>query len=63
MLHHRSLWAGLLCAVGTFLPASALGQIIPDPNGTGTHVTQTGQQFDISGGTFSGNGQNLFHIG
>ncbi|WP_448527249.1 two-partner secretion domain-containing protein [Parathermosynechococcus lividus] len=61
-MHHRSLWTGLLCAVGTFLPASALGQIIPDPNGTGTHVTQTGQQFDISGGTFSGNGQNLFHL-
>jgi len=62
MLHHRSLWAGLLCAVGTLLPASVLGQIIPDPNGTGTHVTQAGQQFDISGGTFSGNGQNLFHL-
>ncbi|WP_448534047.1 two-partner secretion domain-containing protein [Parathermosynechococcus lividus] len=61
-MHHRSLWVSLLCAVGTLLPASVLGQIIPDPNGTGTHVTQTGQQFDISGGTFSSNGQNLFHL-
>ncbi|WP_448514251.1 two-partner secretion domain-containing protein [Parathermosynechococcus lividus] len=61
-MHHRSLWVSLLCAVGTFLPASALGQIIADPNGTGTHVTQTGQQFDIGGGTFSGNGHNLFHL-
>ena len=30
-------------------------------DGTGTVVTLNGQQFDISGGSLSGGGQNLFH--
>ncbi|MEQ8383907.1 MAG: hypothetical protein RH949_16260 [Coleofasciculus sp. A1-SPW-01] len=30
-------------------------------DGTGIQVTQTGNQWDISGGSLSGNGDNLFH--
>lgn len=35
--------------------------ITPAADGTGTIVTPNGNQFDISGGTNSGNGANLFH--
>ncbi|WP_448526328.1 CHAT domain-containing protein [Parathermosynechococcus lividus] len=56
----RSLPLTLLCW-GMFTSRVA-GQITPAPNATGTTVTQTGQQFDIGGGTLSSNGKNLFHI-
>lgn len=35
--------------------------IIPGVDHTNTVVTPQGQQFDISGGQLSGNGDNLFH--
>lgn len=35
--------------------------IIPAQDGTATLVTPNGQQYDISGGTLSGDGTNLFH--
>jgi filamentous hemagglutinin family protein len=35
--------------------------ITPNSDGTGTQVTVNGNQSDISGGTLSSNGQNLFH--
>jgi filamentous hemagglutinin family protein len=35
--------------------------IIPANDGTNTVVTPVGNQFDITGGTLSGNGANLFH--
>ncbi|MBD1898249.1 CHAT domain-containing protein [Coleofasciculus sp. FACHB-129] len=35
--------------------------IIPAPNDTNTLVNQNGNQIDISGGTLSSNGSNLFH--
>ncbi|XFA72719.1 filamentous hemagglutinin N-terminal domain-containing protein [Thermosynechococcaceae cyanobacterium Okahandja] len=61
-MHYRHPWVSLLCTVATLLPSAVTAQITPDPNGTGTQVTQTGQQFNISGGTPSRNGQNLFHL-
>jgi filamentous hemagglutinin family protein len=46
----------------TLLPSAVLAQaILPATDGTGSQVIQTGNQFDISGGTRSGNGANLFH--
>jgi filamentous hemagglutinin family protein len=35
--------------------------IIPEPNSTNTQVNQTENRFDITGGTSSNNGSNLFH--
>jgi filamentous hemagglutinin family protein len=35
--------------------------ITPNVDGMGTQVTVNGTQYDISGGTLSSNGQNLFH--
>ncbi|MGK7955630.1 MAG: filamentous hemagglutinin N-terminal domain-containing protein, partial [Crocosphaera sp.] len=41
---------------------SSFGQsIIPAHDGTGTVVNQQGNQFNIEGGTVSGDGTNLFH--
>ncbi|QLL29355.1 CHAT domain-containing protein [Thermosynechococcus sichuanensis E542] len=44
------------------LSSAAYSQITPATNGSGTTVIQNGQQIDISGGSLSGNGQNLFHL-
>ncbi len=44
------------------LSSAAYSQITPATNGTGTTVIQNSQQIDISGGSLSGNGQNLFHL-
>ena len=42
--------------------ASATAQpIVPAPDGTGTVVTPEGNRLDITGGTKSGDGSNLFH--
>ncbi|XFA72162.1 hypothetical protein RYO59_000383 [Thermosynechococcaceae cyanobacterium Okahandja] len=49
--HCQWPWVSLMCTVATLLPSAVTAQITPDPNGTGTQVTQTGQQFNISGGT------------
>jgi len=35
--------------------------IVPAADGTGTVVTPDGNRLDISGGSFSGDGKNLFH--
>ncbi|MEG4962277.1 two-partner secretion domain-containing protein, partial [Microcoleus sp. K4-C2] len=35
--------------------------ITPAPDGTNTVVTPSGNRYDISGGSFSGDGANLFH--
>ncbi len=56
----RSLPLALLC--WGMLSSTVAAQITPATNATGTTVTQNGQQFDIGGGTLSGNGRNLFHI-
>ncbi|MDY6784627.1 MAG: CHAT domain-containing protein [Cyanobacteriota bacterium] len=46
----------------TLSPPKAWSQnIAPAPDGTGTVVTPNGNQLDITGGTLSGNGANLFH--
>ncbi|MDY7013659.1 MAG: filamentous hemagglutinin N-terminal domain-containing protein, partial [Cyanobacteriota bacterium] len=48
----------------TFLlpPSPIAAQTIsPALDGTGTTVTLNGNQFEIRGGTFSGDGANLFH--
>ncbi|HEY9864150.1 MAG TPA: hypothetical protein V6D21_08225, partial [Candidatus Obscuribacterales bacterium] len=43
-------------------PTSIAAQtIIPAQDGTGTQVTPQGNQFNINGGSLSGNGANLFH--
>ena len=48
------LWGGC--------PAIAQSQlIIPAVDGTGTQITQDGDQFLVTGGQLSGNGRNLFH--
>jgi filamentous hemagglutinin family protein len=36
-------------------------RMTPASDGTGTVIHQTGNQFDINGGSLSGDGQNLFH--
>ncbi|MFP4100768.1 CHAT domain-containing protein [Coleofasciculus sp.] len=48
-----------LIAAINFMPAQA--QITPSADGTGTQVTPIGDQIDITGGTLSGDGANLFH--
>uniref|UniRef100_UPI0031FE232B two-partner secretion domain-containing protein n=1 Tax=Sphaerothrix gracilis TaxID=3151835 RepID=UPI0031FE232B len=52
-------------AFGAFLPGqvrSAFAQsVTPAQDGTGTVVNVEGQTFDITGGTLSGDGANLFH--
>lgn len=35
--------------------------IVPAADGTGTAVTRTGNRYDITGGSLSGDGANLFH--
>ncbi|NJP10603.1 MAG: CHAT domain-containing protein [Leptolyngbyaceae cyanobacterium RU_5_1] len=48
--------------VGTLSAGTVQAQsITPAPDGTNTIVTPAGDRLDISGGTFSGNGSNLFH--
>ena len=51
----------LLAALAIPLPPGATQPIIPAGDGTGTNVTINGNSFDISGGTLSGDGFNLFH--
>ncbi|HEY9833900.1 MAG TPA: CHAT domain-containing protein [Stenomitos sp.] len=47
-----------LCLVPAVIQAQT---ITPDADGTNTSVTSTGNQYDISGGTLSSDGKNLFH--
>lgn len=45
-----------------FLWKNAIAQpIIPEPNSTNTQVNSIENRFDVTGGTFSRNGSNLFH--
>lgn len=48
-----------LCILNGLATAIAAQPITPTPDATGTVVTPTGEQFDISGGTQAG--RNLFH--
>jgi len=57
----RLLQIGVCLTLGG-VPAAVNAQAIaPASDGTGTVVTQTGNQSTITGGTFSTNGSNLFH--
>jgi filamentous hemagglutinin family protein len=48
--------------LGFLLLSPAIGQsITPAPDGTGTAVTDSGNQFNINGGQLSKDGTNLFH--
>ncbi len=53
----------LATSIGLNLPGRKLlrAQIMSAPDGTDTSVNINGQQFDISGGSLSGDGANLFH--
>ena len=55
----RSLFTALLLPLG--MPNILLAQVTPANDGTGTVVNTNGNQFNIEGGTLSGNGANLFH--
>jgi len=59
----RPVWTFLLLLLaGMFAPSSTYAQsITPAADDTGTMVTPDGNRFDIHGGTFSGDGANLFH--
>jgi filamentous haemagglutinin family N-terminal domain len=48
----------LVCLFPTSINAQT---IIPAQDGTGTQVTNKGNQFNINGGRLSGDGANLFH--
>jgi filamentous hemagglutinin family protein len=51
-----------LSAIALGIPQPVNAQpITAAPDGTGTAITTNGNQFDISGGTLSGDGANLFH--
>jgi filamentous hemagglutinin family protein len=55
----------LLALICVLLPVGAEGaiaqNITPANDGTNTVINNQGQRFDITGGTASGNGANLFH--
>jgi filamentous hemagglutinin family protein len=52
----------LLPFAALILSQPALAQrIVPAPDSTGTTVNPTGNQFNITGGSLSGDGANLFH--
>jgi filamentous hemagglutinin family protein len=52
----------LLPFAALILSQPALAQrIVPAPDSTGTTVTPTGNQFNITGGSLSSDGANLFH--
>ncbi|MDG2991489.1 filamentous hemagglutinin N-terminal domain-containing protein [Candidatus Synechococcus calcipolaris G9] len=55
-------WFAFFAVLSVFIPRPTTAQITPAVNGTGTTVTVNGQQFDIGGGAFSQDGQNLFHL-
>jgi filamentous hemagglutinin family protein len=52
---------GVNLSLFTLNHAAWAQSISPNADGTGTQVTVNGNQYDISGGTLSSNGQNLFH--
>ncbi|MFE1746793.1 filamentous hemagglutinin N-terminal domain-containing protein [Coleofasciculus sp. H7-2] len=56
-----ALLAMLLFGTSVGATATSAQSIIAAPNDTNTLVNQNGNQIDISGGTLSSNGSNLFH--
>ncbi|MBD2044607.1 CHAT domain-containing protein [Coleofasciculus sp. FACHB-64] len=56
-----ALFALLLFGASVGATSTSAQSIIPAPNDTNTLVNQNGNQIDISGGTLSSNGSNLFH--
>jgi filamentous hemagglutinin family protein len=55
-------WLGFVLFSTVITPVNAQPvPITPASDGTGTVVNQTGNQFEINGGSLSGEGQNLFH--
>ncbi|WP_259732393.1 filamentous hemagglutinin N-terminal domain-containing protein [Synechocystis sp. CS-94] len=63
MLHRsfRLFCLALLACLPGF-PSNVLAQnITPAADGTGTTVDSQGNQFNIGGGSLSGDGKNLFH--
>ncbi|MEB3336632.1 MAG: filamentous hemagglutinin N-terminal domain-containing protein, partial [Leptolyngbyaceae bacterium] len=61
-LQHLSLLVITFLLSGAIAPLPALAQsITPALDGTGTLVTPDGDRLDISGGSLSGDGANLFH--
>ncbi|MBD2537811.1 CHAT domain-containing protein [Coleofasciculus sp. FACHB-SPT36] len=56
-----ALLALLLYGGSVGATSTSAQSIIPAPNDTNTLVNQNGNQIDISGGTLSSNGSNLFH--
>jgi filamentous hemagglutinin family protein len=57
----KSLIFPIAIAVSLISNFPVLAQVIPANDGTGTVVNTNGNQFNIEGGTLSGNGANLFH--
>jgi filamentous hemagglutinin family protein len=55
-------WLGFVLFSIVITPVNAQPMpITPASDGTGTVINQTGNQFDIKGGSLSGDSQNLFH--
>ncbi|MCT7951689.1 CHAT domain-containing protein [Ancylothrix sp. C2] len=50
-----------IAGAGTFASPILAQPITPSPDGTGTLVTPQNNQFNITGGSLSGDGANLFH--
>ncbi len=64
MSYRLSCWLSLSFLLGWWWNSSLplwAQPITPATDGTGTTVNQQGNQFNVGGGTLSGDGQNLFH--
>jgi filamentous hemagglutinin family protein len=55
------VWVGMLVLAGRVGIEPALADITPARDGTHTQVRQSGNRIDITGGSRSRNGRNLFH--
>src|SRR4028119_1525346 len=54
-------WLFLLGCLSAAAGSADAQPITPSADGTNTVVTPNGNRYDISGGSFSGEGANLFH--
>ncbi|MBE9032886.1 CHAT domain-containing protein [filamentous cyanobacterium LEGE 11480] len=61
MSRSTNLWLSLLPLASSFIATSAVAQITPALDGTGTVIAPRGAQTNITGGSLSGDGRNLFH--
>ncbi len=59
--HYLGLIGSCLLAVGLYQSPLQAQSIVPAGDGTGTLVNQSGDRFDIQGGSLSSDGANLFH--